>query len=196
MVLVQPSFDDSLLTDATAPFPAEVEFVISALEAGPKPLIDRQKARRSQYRVRATLKLFSDAAEAKPALLYTRNVTSQALAFLTNDVLTLSHGGILRIPSPSGEILKINCTVLRYREGEKLSRQDRFAFQYLDWQFDGNESGWYECSPGAGCFAFGVLKTTKTRRHNAFVSSCLCGDYLSCRDLRSVSKSLTSEPRN
>ena len=116
MVLVQPTFDDSLLADAGAPFPAEVEFLISALEAGPKPLIDRQKARRSQYRVRATLKLFSDAPEAKPALLYTRNVTSQALAFLTNDILTLSHGGILRIPSPSGEVLKINCTVLRCRE--------------------------------------------------------------------------------
>ena len=116
MVLVQPSFDDSLLADATAAFPAEVEFLISALEAGPKPLVDRQKERRSQYRVRATLKLFSDAADAKPALLYSRNVTSQAMAFLTNDVLTLSHGGILRIPSPSGETLKINCTVLRYRE--------------------------------------------------------------------------------
>ena len=116
MVLVQPSFDDSLLADATAPFPAEVEFLISALEAGPKPLIDRQKAKRTQYRVRATLKLFSDAPEAKSALLYTRNVTSQALAFLTNDVLTLSHGGILCIPLPAGEVVKINCTVLRYRE--------------------------------------------------------------------------------
>ena len=116
MVLVEPSFDDSLLVDATAPFPAEVEFLISALEAGPKPLVDRQKMRCSQYRVRATLKLFSDPPETKPALLYTRNVTSQALAFLTNDILTLSHGGILRIPSPSGEVLKINCTVLRCRE--------------------------------------------------------------------------------
>jgi len=116
MVLVQPNLDDSLLADAAAPFPAEVEFLISALEAGPKPLIDRQKVRRSQYRVRATLKLFSDAPDAKPALLYTRNITSAAMAFLTNDVLTLSHGGILRIPTPSGEIVKINCTVLRYRE--------------------------------------------------------------------------------
>jgi hypothetical protein len=116
MVLVQPTFDDALLADATAAFPAEVEFLVSALEAGPKPLIDRQKERRSQYRVRASLKLFSDAPDARPALLYTRNVTSQALAFLTNDVLTLSHGGILRIPSPAGEMLKINCTVLRYRE--------------------------------------------------------------------------------
>ena len=116
MVLVQPVVDDSLLTGAAAPFPAEVEFVISAREAGPKPLIDRQKARRSQYHVRASLRLFSDAPDAKPALIYVRNVTSQALAFLTNDVLTLSHGGILQILSPSGEILKINCTVLRYRE--------------------------------------------------------------------------------
>ncbi|HEV8603816.1 MAG TPA: hypothetical protein VGQ99_00535 [Tepidisphaeraceae bacterium] len=116
MVLVEPFHDDSLITDANAPFPAEVEFVISALEAGPKPLVDRQKTKRSQYRVRATLKLFSDPPEARPALLYTRNVTSLALAFLTNDHLTLSHGGILRIPAPSGEILKINCTVLRCRE--------------------------------------------------------------------------------
>jgi len=116
MVLVQPILDDSLLADATSAFPAEVEFMISALEAGPKPVIDRQKERRTQYRVRATLKLFSDPPEAKPALLYTRNVTTHALAFLTNDVLTLSHGGILRIPTPSGEIVKINCTVLRYRE--------------------------------------------------------------------------------
>ena len=116
MILVQPILDDALVADASAPFPAEVEFLISALEAGPRPLIDRQKETRSQYRVRATLKLFSDAADAKPALLYTRNVTTHALAFLTNDMLTLSHGGILRIPKPSGDIVKINCTVLRYRE--------------------------------------------------------------------------------
>jgi hypothetical protein len=116
MILVEAPLDDGLLTDATAPFPPEVDFVISALEAGPRPIIDRQKTKRCQYRVRATLKLFSDAPDARPALLYTRNVTSQALAFLTADVLTLSHGGILRIPSPSGEIIQINCTVLRCRE--------------------------------------------------------------------------------
>lgn len=29
--------------------------------------------------------------------------------------------------------------VLRWREGEKLTRQDRFAFQNLDWQFDGDD---------------------------------------------------------
>lgn len=116
MVLVEAFQDDSLLADATAPFPADVEFVISALEAGPRPIIDRQKMKRSLYRVRATLKLFSDPPEARPALLYTRNVTRQALAFLTADVLTLSHGGLLRIPTPSGEIIQINCTVLRCRE--------------------------------------------------------------------------------
>ena len=116
MTLVEAFQDDSLLADAGAPFPSEVEFVISALEAGPKPIVDRQKTKRSQYRVRATLKLFSDAPDARPALLFTRNVTTQALAFLTSDILTLSHGGILRIPAPSGELLKINCTVLRCRE--------------------------------------------------------------------------------
>src|SRR5207253_8717674 len=29
--------------------------------------------------------------------------------------------------------------VLCWREGEELTRQDRFAFQYLDWQFDGED---------------------------------------------------------
>jgi hypothetical protein len=116
MILVEAFHDDGLLADATAPFPHEVEFMISALEAGPRPLIDRQKVKRAQYRVRATLKLFSDPPDARPALLFTRNVTTQALAFLTADALTLSHGGILRIPTPSGEIIQINCTVLRCRE--------------------------------------------------------------------------------
>jgi len=29
--------------------------------------------------------------------------------------------------------------ILRWREGEKLTRDDRRAFQYLDWQFDGDD---------------------------------------------------------
>jgi hypothetical protein len=29
--------------------------------------------------------------------------------------------------------------VLRWREGQKLTRTDRFAFQYLDWRFDGDD---------------------------------------------------------
>lgn len=31
------------------------------------------------------------------------------------------------------------CTILRWREGELLNRKERFAFQYLDWQLDGDD---------------------------------------------------------
>jgi hypothetical protein len=97
------------------PFPADVEFVISALEAGPRPLIERHKLRRTPYRVRAMLRLFSDSTGQPPCLLYTRHVNSQAMGFLSAKYLPLSHGGILRIPA-QGKLLEIYCTILRCRE--------------------------------------------------------------------------------
>lgn len=97
-------------------FPRQVEFLISALEAGPKPPVDRQKLKRTAYRVRATLKLFSDDPDAPAALLYTRHVNSQAVGFLSSQHLPLSHGGVLRMRSPQGEMLEIYATVLRCRE--------------------------------------------------------------------------------
>ena len=103
-----------LLADGA--LPREVEFIISALEAGPKPAEERQKLRRTAYRVVATLKLFSDDAEAPPTVLYTRHVNEQAVGVLSPQPLTLSHGGVIRIPSPKGEMMEIACTVLRCRE--------------------------------------------------------------------------------
>ncbi len=97
-------------------FPRDVEFVISALEAGPRPVVDRHKLPRAAYRVRATLKLYSDADGENPKLLYTRHVNTQAMGFLTDRPLTLSHGGVLRIPDPQGNVMEIAVTVLRCRE--------------------------------------------------------------------------------
>src|SRR5688500_10608916 len=102
--------------EADGPFPSEVEFLISALEAGPKPAVERQKLKRSVYRVRATVKLFSDDPDAPPVMLYTRHVNSQAVGFLASQHLPLSHGGILKVRSPQGEMLDIYATVLRCRE--------------------------------------------------------------------------------
>ena len=107
---------DEVGADGEGSFPREVEFLISALEAGPKPPVERQKLKRTAYRVRATLKLFSDDPDLPPVLLYTRHVNSQAVGFLSSQHLPLSHGGVLRIRSPQGEMLDIYATILRCRE--------------------------------------------------------------------------------
>lgn len=116
MVLVDVAELESPVEVASQPFPAEVEFVISALEAGPRPLHERQKRKRMRYRVRATLKLYSDEAGTPPTVLYTRHVNGQALGFLSDRPLALSHGGILRLISPQGQMMQIACTILRCRE--------------------------------------------------------------------------------
>jgi hypothetical protein len=102
--------------EADSALPREVEFIISALEAGPRPSEERQKLRRTTYRVVATLKLFSDDPEAPPTVIYTRHVNEQAVGVLSPQPLTLSHGGVMRIRAPQGEMMEVACTVLRCRE--------------------------------------------------------------------------------
>ena len=121
MVLVDGTSDwgdepGGAVMEADSALPREVEFIISALEAGPKPAEERQKLRRTSYRIVATLKLFSDDPEAPPTVLYTRHVNEQAVGVLSPQPLTLSHGGVIRIRSPKGEMIEVACTVLRCRE--------------------------------------------------------------------------------
>src|SRR5687768_5238496 len=116
MVLVGIQEDREQTPSVGEAYPREVEFVISALEAGPRPQHERQKVKRTRYRARATLHLFSDGAEGAPALLYSRHVSAQALGFLTSRRLPLSYGGMLKIPTPDGRVVEVACTVLRCRE--------------------------------------------------------------------------------
>jgi hypothetical protein len=114
MVLVDT--DSELLDCVHQPFPRDVEFVLSALEAGPRPIQDRHMMRRSAYRVRASLELFSDLPETPQRIVYTRDISSRAMGFLSDHPLPLSHGGTLRLPGPTGTVLRIACTVLRCRQ--------------------------------------------------------------------------------
>ena len=115
MLLADTLGYDDLIVSVDEPFPADVEFVLSALEAGPRPLTDRHRFARARYHARAMLKLFSDGDGASPKLLFTRSVSSQAIGFVTRHPLPLSHGGIVLIPKPRGEMAKVSCTVLRCR---------------------------------------------------------------------------------
>ena len=109
--------------------PAQVELVMSALEAGRHagqaadyagP--NRRTAKRRPLRVKATLRLFSDAPNTPAWTLFTRDVHSRGLGFITPHRLPLGYGGVLELPAScfgpaaEGEMILIPCTLLRCRE--------------------------------------------------------------------------------
>ena len=105
---------DELEGDA---FPAEVNLVLSALEAGAaEPFIERRQCPRMQYRVRAMLRLFSDPPGSPPWLLFTRDAGARGLGFITAHRLPLGYGGIVELAAPDGRMLSIQCTLNRCRE--------------------------------------------------------------------------------
>lgn len=96
--------------------PPEVEFVISALEAGQYGGQTRRASQRHPYRVSASLKMFSDDPAAPPWTLFIRDIDSKGVGFVTRHRLPLGYGGILSIKAPHGRVIKIDCTLLRCRE--------------------------------------------------------------------------------
>jgi len=101
---------------ADAGWPPQVEMIISALETGQFARRNRRGSRRNSYRVRGRLRLFSDPPMSSPWVLYTRDIHSRGLGFVSPHRLPLGYGGVLEIPGPTGGILRLNCTLLRCRE--------------------------------------------------------------------------------
>ncbi|HYE16838.1 MAG TPA: hypothetical protein VEA69_00215 [Tepidisphaeraceae bacterium] len=97
--------------------PTEVEFILSALEAGAGAgTADRRRGERMKYHVCASLKLYSEPEAGLPWQIFVRDVNSQGLGFLTRHRLPLGYGGILTVVSPQGGVAKIDCTLVRCRE--------------------------------------------------------------------------------
>ena len=110
---------------ATDAWPPEVHLIISALAAAgddgahasaSSVLTHHRDIPRTPYRVAASLELFSDAPDAEPWRLYTRDVSPRSLGFITPHRLPLGYGGTLEIPGPAGQVIAVNCTLLRCRE--------------------------------------------------------------------------------
>lgn len=95
--------------------PPGLELILSALETGEHASADRRGINRRRYRVQARLRLFSDSEHAEPRILYTRNVHSRGLGFVSRERLPLGYGGRLEVPAPEGKILSLHCTLLRCR---------------------------------------------------------------------------------
>jgi hypothetical protein len=96
-------------------WPGEVGLILTALEASNWG-DERRKMPRMTYRVKAILRLFTDAPAAGERVLYTRNANSRGLAFLTPHRLPLGYGGSVEIVNPEGRTITIACTLLRCRE--------------------------------------------------------------------------------
>lgn len=99
----------------TRDWPAQVELIMSALDTGQYDA-NRRKTRRSEYRVRARLRLFSDSATSSPWIIYTRDIHPRGLGFISPHRLPLGYGGLIELPGPEGGVISINCTLSRCRE--------------------------------------------------------------------------------
>lgn len=113
MILVGETASPAALKEA---WPAEVDLVISALDAGQNASpFNRRTSSRCEYRVKARLTLFADSEGTEPWCLYTRDVDPGGVGFITRHRLPLGYGGRIEFLSPNGEVLTATCTLLRCR---------------------------------------------------------------------------------
>ena len=128
-------------------FPAEVEMILSAMEAGraahqrenPSPEIagdDRRVADRIPYRIRAELRLFRDRPGSPPWLLYVRDADRRGLGFITPHRLPLGYGGHVELVAASGCPLSVPCMLSRCREAVQGWYEGALSFNREQCDFD------------------------------------------------------------
>ena len=122
-------------SDATITWPPEVEMMISALEAAHRPSRERRKHYRTAHRSIATLRLFVDG-DANPRTIYTRNVDSRGMGFLSPARLPLGYGGTVELQTPSGETLVASCTIFRCSEMVNGWYEAALSFNTEQWKLD------------------------------------------------------------
>lgn len=94
---------------------AEAEMIISAMEAGSHESVRQRNPPRVQYRVQATVRLFIDTPGQANRTIFSRDIHSRGLGFVTTDRLPLGYGGVIDLPAKDGTIVSIACTILRCR---------------------------------------------------------------------------------
>lgn len=122
-------------TDAKLSWPADVEMMISAIEAGQRTPRDRRKRYRLAHRSVATLRLFVDG-DGPSRTIYTRNADSRGVGFLSQERLPLGYGGTVELRTPSGISLTANCTIFRCCEMVNGWYEAALSFNTEQWQFD------------------------------------------------------------
>lgn len=142
---MSPTLDNSPIASIGPPgsaettWPAEVDLVLSALEAAAPVHDDRREYPRLPYRVRAELRLFSDTPGSAPWQLFTRDVSVRGVGFVTRDRLPLGYGGTVSLITPNGRPVNVNGTLFRCRdigngwyEAAMYFNRDQYMFQPID----------------------------------------------------------------
>ncbi|MEO6437139.1 MAG: hypothetical protein ABIP55_15460 [Tepidisphaeraceae bacterium] len=115
-------------------WPADVDLVLSALEAGGEH--DEQRRHpRLRHRVAAELRLFSDTPGAPPWRLYTRDTCVRGIGFVTRDRLPLGYGGVVNLTSPNGRPVTVNGTLFRCRDIGNGWFEGALYFNREQWMF-------------------------------------------------------------
>jgi len=121
---------------ATETWPAEVELILSALEAAGNPHDNRRQHPRMSYRTIAELRLFSDQSGTPSWRLYTRDVSARGVGFITAHRLPLGYGGVIQLPTPrTGRTVSVNGTLFRCREISDGWFEGALYFNREQWVF-------------------------------------------------------------
>ncbi len=96
--------------------PHEVELIISAMDAGRHAGPGRRNLSRTAWRVQATVRLFIDQPGHPARTVFSRDIHSRGLGFVTSERLPLGYGGVVDLPAKDGTIVSVACTVLRCRQ--------------------------------------------------------------------------------
>lgn len=119
-------------------WPPEARLILSALEAGESTnAANRRGQSRTLYQVQASLRLFSDPDGSPPWKLYTRDVSSRSLGFLTPHRLPLGYGGIVSLPGPGGQLIEAHCTLFRCRQSARGWYEGALSFHRRQWELAG-----------------------------------------------------------
>jgi hypothetical protein len=110
------SMTEELETYETQPVPAEVAMVMSALEAADHSMEEHRLINRVSYRTTTHLRLFRDESTTAGWLLYTRDINSRGLGFITPHRLPLGYGGVVVLPGDNGRVKRVHCMLSRCRE--------------------------------------------------------------------------------
>jgi hypothetical protein len=122
-------------TSAAKPlWPAEVDVILSAMDAGGGGDEHRIQSR-LPYRVRGELTLFSDPEGAEPWVLYTRDADQRGLGFITPHRLPLGYGGWINLLAPGGRKIRIQCTLYRCRQTVQGWYEGALHFNREQWAF-------------------------------------------------------------
>jgi hypothetical protein len=136
MSAVKVISDSPVITQSDDELARQAEFILSALDAGQFRPKERRNAARIPYRVRAQVRLYSDADDASSKLIFTRDVSPRCMGFVTPHRLPLGYGGVLEIEDPDGNLIKLDCTLLRCHETVDGWFEGSVYFNRTQWQFN------------------------------------------------------------